>query len=102
MKTVFRLFDNGERHARRGSRREIDEERERERGGKEEGGGTWHDGPIFTKVNVVSIAVVRVTSNLRVTWNRFPDAMSVARSLHGQTWAEGGGETHAPMHLTSE
>lgn len=76
--------------------------RERERGGKEEGGGTWHDGPIFTKVNVVSIAVIRVTSNLRVTWNRFPDAMSVARSLHGQTWAEGGGETHAPMHLTSE
>lgn len=39
--------------------------------------------------------VVRVTSNLRVTWNRFPDAMSVARSLHEQTRGRGKGKGDA-------
>lgn len=80
-------------------------EREREREGAEGGkkkvarrGATWSN---FHQGKCRFHRVVRVTSNLRVTWNRFPDAMSVARSLHEQT-RERGGETHAPMHLTCE
>lgn len=95
MKTVFRLFDNGERHARRGSRREMDGEKEWEGEGGEGGKKKVARRSNFHQGKCRFHRVVRVTSNLRVTWNRFPDAMSVARSLHEQTRGRGKGRGDA-------